>query len=1104
VKHRPNCNFSSEGRYGYEYGVEFGSNTYDDDGNDCRTADEEAWRFRNSDFNALYFNPNADYEPWKGRDSSGNAYADIAITNAPDNPYIPGEFIDLTRHNTNWNGSGHDTSDRDGDGLADGFRFYTWTDKDGDGLFDNGEQTEYQIGKVTAAQAAQWGKTVAELQQDFANWFSYHRSREFVAKAAVSELIWDSTNRMGMATLNNNNSVGTPITDMTVTANRDALLRQLSRLHSSSGTPLRRLLRNTGRYFDQGGSNSDHSVLGFTNASPILSQAQGGECQQNFAVLMTDGLWNGGSPDVNHQDKDTTNQWVDNWHRDNVANTLADVAMKYYKTDLSSLTGKLKSLPGVDENTEQHLVTFGVAFGVNGTVTTNPTNKNLDFNWPQPSADQPTTVDDLRHAAWNGRGRFLSAKNPQELISALKSTFAAIEDRSGSAAAVTFNTSTLDTDSQVFVSQFDSARWKGNVLAYDLDPSNGNVSATPDWRAADVLDAMASPAQRVIYTSNATDGILFDVATALASPALMESLQLQDLITNPDGTSDTSPWAESIARMEYIRGDRSHETPGSTYDFRQRDSRMGDVVHSAPQYVGYPQLDWPDVAPFPSANGTRYSDFVSTLTSTPRTGMLYVGANDGLLHGFRVTDGQELMAYIPGAVFSDLTAGGLHYLTDAAYAHNYYVDNTPAVSDVYVKTSVAGTPSWRTLLVGSLRGGGRGVFALDVTDPSSFTNDATGAAASVLWEFTGADDADLGYTFSEPTITMMNNGKWAVIFGNGYNDSGSGSAQLFILFVEEGLDGTWTLSSDYLKLDTGNNAGGSGNGLNSPAVADLDGDSDADRIYAGDLQGNLWVFDVSDASSANWAVAYSGNPLFNGPNTQQITSKPVLMRLYNVPNTANNTPNVMAFFGTGQYLTQADNSTTTQQSFYGVWDAGTGNLGTGNLVQQTFINDAAFPADVRVLSSNSVTYTEPPSGGNYGWRIDLPDSGERVVVNAVVRDDVVFFNTLTPSISICSSGGSGYLMSVDLASGGSPPVPVVDYNRDNKITAADMVNDSNSVAYAVAGEKFPHGIPAGSGFLSDYQYTAGTGTTGQPIKRMIVPLGTENTGRLSWQELTAQ
>ncbi|MEA3413062.1 MAG: PilC/PilY family type IV pilus protein, partial [Pseudomonadota bacterium] len=1042
-------------------------------------------------YNATAYDPNATYTPWIGTNSAGSAYVDRTLTTARWNPYSSTSNTDLSNHVYGvW-------KDANGNGEYDSGECPFVSGKDGDNFSDRKSD-------ALAAGFIEVKNLTAARQTNYANWYSYYRKREYVLKRAVSELIWDSSSRMGVATLHDNEGVGTPVQDMTSTTNRDALLRNLFRINSTGNTPLRLLLRNTGRYFDDRNSDS-HADLGFTTASPILSQALGGECQQNFAVLMTDGYWNGDSPGVSHQDRDTSNKWVDNWHRDTIENTVADVAMKYYKTDLSSLAGNLKAIPGVDENTEQHLVTFGVAFGVDGTLTSNPTNKNMSGTyWPSPWDGSPERIDDLRHAAWNGRGQFLSAKDPQELTNALKSTFAAIEDRRGSAAAVTFNTSTLDTDSQVFVSQFDSARWKGNVLAYDLDPSNGEVSATPDWRAADVLDAMANPAQRVIYSANATDGILFDVATASASPALMETLQLQDLIKNPDGTNDTSPWAESIARIEYIRGDRTHENPASTYNFRQRDSRLGDVVHSAPQYIGYPQLGWPDVAPFPAANGTRYSDFVASQTSSPRDGMLYVGANDGMLHGFRVSDGQEMMAYIPNAVYSNLTAGGLHHLTDATYAHNYYVDNTPAVSDVYVKTTVAGTPSWRTLLVGSLRGGGRGLFALDVTDPSNFSNDATGAAATALWEFTDADDADLGYSFSEPTVAMMNNGKWAVIFGNGYNDAGSGTAQLFILFIEEGLDGAWTLSTDYVKLDTGNNAGGSGNGLGSPAVVDLDGDSDADRIYAGDLQGNLWVFDVSNGSSGSWAVAYSGNPLFDGPDTQQITSKPVLARLYTVPNTVNNTPNVMVYFGTGQYLTQADNATTTQQSFYGIWDGGTGNLGTGNLVQQTFITDAAFPADARVLSSNAVSYAEPPSGGNYGWRIDLPDSGERVVVNAVVRGDLVYFNTLTPSVSICSSGGSGYLMSVNLNNGGNPPVPAFDFNRDNKITAADMVTDSGSTSYAVAGEKFPHGIPAGSGFLSDYQYTAGTGTTGQPVKRMIIPLGSANTGRLSWQELTAQ
>ncbi len=1094
VKHRDDdddgtadCTFAdSFSSDGYIYGVEFDSNSYfdmTDAGHDCRTADDEAWRFRNSDFNPLYFDPTKTYEPWKGANISGTPYANASIIKAPNDPYNPTEWINLTVHNSNLNGStARNASDRNSDLIADGFRYYTWSDTDGDAEFDNGEETPYLIKNQDAA-----------TQQNFANWFTYHRSREFVAKYAISKAVEGMTGvRLGYGTINNNSGVNIKVASMNIdpsVGNKKALYDKLFQTDSTGLTPLRENLRNVGRYYECVAGN----FYGVSGADcPILPAADFGQCQKNFTILMTDGFYNGSSPSVGNTDTDGADDFDGGNYADALSDTLADVAMDFYERDLRPLANEVPA-SGIDTATHQHMTTFTVAFGVTGDLDPDGTRTPSDatdtdpadaaFSWPTSTTSNASKIDDLWHAAFNGRGAFFSAQDPDALISAINSAVESASKGTSSSAAVAFNTTSLDTDSVVYQALFNPTEdWKGELIATQLN-ADGSIASSPYWNAGDQLNDKAHASREIItYKVAATPadsaGVSFKVLADLSTT------QQADLNMGPSGADSNGQ-----ARLDYLRGDRSNESNGLL--FRDRTNVLGDIVHSNPVFVGKPQMNYPDHnsnAAFGDATN-YYSDF--KITNTSRTGLIYIGANDGMLHAFHEDTGNEVFAYIPNMLFSNASGAGLHYLTDPGYTHRYYVDLSPTVSDVFfTRNSVA---AWRTVVVGGLRAGGRGLFALDVTNPTALANADANADDIVLWEFTGDDDADLGYTMSKPTIAMMENDKWGVVFGNGYNGSGDGEAKLFILYLDQGLDGEW-VAADYEKITTTFGTVAVPNGLSTPQLVDIDGNGKVDRAYAGDLEGNLWAFDLSSSSSAQWKIAYkqgpNPKPLFTatdaGGTAQPITSKPVVAtQLQDTTNPGD--PNLMIFFGTGQYIVNADKTSTGSQTFYGIWDHNSKELSRSDLLEQTFTADTT--SENRVVTDTAITY-----GTNHGWFIDLPTTGERMVVNPKIRGKYVFFNTLIPGLELCVPEGSGWVMAVQQENGGQPDEPIFDINNDGVIDANDQINGNNPSGFKLDG------IPAASTFLGDVMYTPND--EGNIDARKISVGGGGGGGRLSWQEIT--
>ncbi|MBL4607774.1 MAG: hypothetical protein JKY01_08100 [Pseudomonadales bacterium] len=871
-----------------------------------------------------------------------------------------------------------------------------------------------------------------------------------------------------------------------VDTNRATLAASVNGLKADGYTPLASSLAQIGRYFVEGFDLdltpsspyvSNQKAYALFNKEPAYADSSADkpnaskpgiidECQSNYVISLTDGK------PLKYDD--TFNEDLAKWDDDdsdkglnggsNNKSDFDDVAAALYDIDLrDDLTGT------------QNIITHVVG---------------LELNDPL-----------LSDAAAAGGGSYFTTNNTSSLKTALATVFSNIQTQVGSIASVAFNSSQLDTGSAIFQAIYDTGDWTGTLSALPLDNA-GNIG-TASWEASSVLATIA-PSNRDIFTyddtanSGAGEGIPFLWAS-------LNSDQKDDFYRSVDEDGDGISYVgsgvndddDAQSLLNFIRGDRSNEGNSAT-DYRTRGSALGDIVNSTPIYVGKPEMNWPEFADNNKfgASGTEYSTYKLSSTVQGRTPIVYVGANDGMLHGFNASlsgtgAGKEVFAYIPSGVFSDTAGEGLHYLADQAYRHKFYTDLTPVVSDVYIKRAASGSSAWRTILIGGLRAGGKGLFALDVSKPTEFSNPASYADDVVLWEFTDADDSDLGYTYGLPSIAMMANGKWAAIVGNGYNSMG-GFAKLFIIYIEEGIDG-WT-AGEWVELDTGV---GSDNGLSTPRMIDLDGDSVVDLIYAGDLKGNMWAFNVSSSNTSDWSDASNIRKLFTATdgsgNAQPITSAPLAAKNpnSNILSSAA-TPNLLIMFGTGKYLESTDNSSSNgRMTYYTVWDNGTNARTRSHLEPREIVS----ASDQRKVNGSAIDWNT-----QYGWYMDLVnissaggspvDEGERIVADSLLRRSVLFFNTIITNTANCAISGGGWLMSLDFDSGLAPSFAVFDANGDGTINSSDI---------GFIGTAFKYGLPSKTGILGERQYTPGTDGT---IDTRTVNVGAGNSeGPLSWTEL---
>jgi type IV pilus assembly protein PilY1 len=887
------------------------------------------------------------------------------------------------------------------------------------------------------------GRTYEAEMTNFANWYAYYRNRLNMMKTGVGRAFagLDDSYRTGLMTIHTNGSSTSNYIQLKTndSTQKTAWYNKLYAVNLNGGTPLREALSTAGQMY-----------AGKTLVDPVQYS-----CQKNFTILSTDGFWNGAigvgidGAVIGNQDNNagvtprpkydggllSTTEAGNGAYGGN--ETLSDVAMYYYKTDLrdsslsncvgalgagSNVCGNNVSPTKKDPASHQHMTLFTIGLGVDGTLDFRQdyeTSAVGDFNsirtgaksWPAPKNDDETAIDDLWHAAVNGGGTYYSAKNPQALSDGLGDALREVGTRTGAAAAAsTSNPQVTTKDNYIFSANYRTAFWDSVIRRRRVNTNTGELEKQIDWEAGSILNTMVADTSDVrtiyMFSAGAANKLKsFEWSTLTAA----EKLYL-DVNSWSDPATKLSNWAglNAIAQtaakapgalVKYLRGQTILEDDSGSADlpFRGRENVLGDVVNAETVYSKKSQFEYAD------AGHAAYA----TTTAT-RQGLLFAASNDGMLHAINSDTGREVWAYIPTAVIPNL-----YKLADKNYAHEFYVDGTPTLGDVFDGSS------WRTILVGGLNKGGTGYYALDVTDP---------LAPKALWEIcaTGSGcsntEANIGFSFGNPIISKLGN-DWTVMFTSGYNNA-DGKGYLYVVNPITGAPKFAPIATSC----TGANCGLS---KISPWIEAFDNNR-ALRVYGGDLEGNMWRFDVNDtispAGREAFKLAQAGNP--GGGLIQSITTKPELGEVDG---------DAVVFFGTGRFIGVSDKADGTVNSFYAVKDdlsnTPLGNVRTnGKLIKQILTTGVDKQGrTVRTNSNNSVDWTLKS-----GWYLDFPTAGERSFTDPVLTLGTVTFTTNIPTIADpCSGGGISWIYHLSWKTGGA--VITADKSSTEQLVSAKIL-----------------------------------------------------------------
>lgn len=1156
--------------------------------------------FRAYNVNGLYYNPAITYHP--AVDALGNEFPQSTFPMGYVDPFDftgSGNLIDLTKY-VNYFPAG--------DFLSNGR--YGFAYNTGSYNFANGTNsyvTHYVaqdctgvsncvLGTDTSGAAAPAGIAAG---QNVANWFSYYRNRLLMAKTGLTRAFstLDPAYRFGFGSINGVGASGLPsavypFTTSTNSSNGLAEVKPfgdgsagtqkaqfwswLSAERSDNSTPLRGALQAVGQYYQ----TAQPWLTGGTGADANTSYA----CRPAYAILMTDGFWNGSAPsgvgDVDGSAQSFTQNNVTTItyspaapFKDNngagYSDTLADVAMKYWATDLRpNMENEVPDTPR-DPATWQHMTTFtlGLGFSPTGITPSSVTIPQIfswahtgsaptgvtaaGFSWPQPSeydvnnAPNGTinNIADLVHAAVNGHGDFFSVQNPTDFVRGLRSVLASIADRPGAGNSVTQSGTTWPSASSSsdpffqFRATYTTGKWTGILTASHYDttlPTPGYVQdwTTNDWAPSFSTVGGVRQSNRNVWTT--TDGtgsvpggpgsggsVAFRKATDLSS------MEQSSLAAYGAGT------VSAQTMLNYLLGDNTYEAgqPGGT--LRARTAVLGDVVSSTPVYVAAPDKMLYENVSF-TGTGTsaqEYQDFVTD--NAARDPMVYVAANDGMLHAFRVTTGSgydlsgpgagatpvsaqpagtEVYAYMPKAVIMQSGAGSITNLANPQYgvvsgvngaqvvSHQYYNDGRMTVQNVYFNSD----HKWHTVLVGTTgRGPAKAVYALDITNPQDLMKPAK-AKFALLWERSAGDGGScsgavtincsdyIGEMTGAPVTAQIKQGgvtSWAVFLGNGYNSTANKAALL-----------QFDLETGGLTVHTTNNT--ADNGLAEPGL--MQGDTNTGNstyAFGGDLFGNVWRFDLSSNTSA-------GTSIFTARDTSGITQPITSLVSLKYDSHSNST---FVLFGTGKYLSTDDIVTTQGQTWYGIRVgmgadlSGTANANTPVVSSSSTRSDLTARYAVDDTNGNRATSlaTAGDMNQNVGWYMDLPVTGERIVNRTQFISGKAMVTTLIPKVSdLCNTVPKGALMIVD---------PFTGFNLSGDfglgattITYTNAAGQTVTQTVAINGLVFDPGPAA----AMTANYTASgqinltfNSLSGGLQSRGPLTLGGGASGRVSWREL---
>lgn len=618
-----------------------------------------------------------------------------------------------------------------------------------------------------------------------------------------------------------------------------------------------------------------------------------------------------------------------------------------------------------------------------------------------------------------------------KFLNSLSEVFARIVEETGSIAGGAISTQRLNVNqtASVYQARFNPVAnfWSGRLLKYPLtlDASgNPSIGSTQLWEAGQVLTT-ASKAD-----NGAGRNIVIGSPIGLQGTVLPTAFKWANLATAHQDSLNVTPYTSPVVsdtlgsdRLDYLRGDQRKEISSTAPlgPFRPRDIVLGDIVNSGLVYMGKPS----------GSIGTGYSTFVAT--NKNRKPVIFANANDGMLHAFYDTDGKEAFAYIPGFV-----ADKLNQVSSQDYSHFSINDSTPAVADAYYADS-----TWRTTLVSGVGGGGQGVFALDVTNPETFT------ASNVLWEFTERDHSAMGNVIGTPQIVKMRTTsagataayKWYAVVASGINNyaadgyaSTTGDPSIFILDLSNKPSdhplAAWTEGTNFWRIELPQTSTTIAKGLVGLTTVKNIQSGFVENLYAGDLQGNVWKLDFTLKGTSSLGTNASTNfTAFNFKagtstklyvaadstgNPQSITGEPVIVNAF--------FNSKLISFGTGKYLEASDNSVPSPitDSFYTILDKDDAVAGRSALMQGSVSSDGT------VTIPDFVYGTPISSTVKKGWYFDFDKTiGERQVSDITASVNQLFFGSLYPTKGSCGEGGGRIYHITSLTGDGSSEVSQV-------------------------------------------------------------------------------